>query len=74
MQQTKFQSFVEASLNTMSGFLISFAAWMYVVGPLFNVPHSARESFGITMFFTLLSIARSYAWRRAANWWHHRPR
>jgi len=71
-EQTRLESFVEASLNTASGFLLSFVAWITIVVPFFGLPFDIGESFGITCFFTVLSVARSYAWRRFFNRRVHR--
>lgn len=53
--------------HTLSGFLLSFLLWRYVVGPLYGIPRSATQELGVTMLFTVVSITRSYAWRRTFN-------
>jgi len=62
MKQSKKSSIVEISLNTGSGFIVSLVIttflmpYMKTVGP-----------FGITCIFTVVSLLRSYAWRRFFN-------
>jgi len=51
----------------MSGFLISWAAWVFIVAPFFGLPFDAGASFGITVFFTFLSLSRTYVIRRFFN-------
>jgi len=69
MSQSRKHSFLEALLNTASGFLIS-----YFVAELtftyFNFSASHKETFQITCIFTLVSIVRSYIWRRIFNYIH----
>ena len=68
--QTRRMSLLEASLNTATGFFISFLA-NFIVLPWFGHRVSIADSFWITAIFTTLSIARSYAWRRFMNWWQY---
>lgn len=66
MAQTRLTSLQEASLNTLSGFLISFIVSMIAM-PLFGLPVSIGQNLGLTMIFTVTSILRSYFWRRWFN-------
>jgi len=60
--QSKKSSIIEISLNTGSGFIVSLLItsllmpYMNDIGP-----------FGITCIFTVVSLVRSYAWRRFFN-------
>jgi biotin transporter BioY len=69
MAQSRKHSFLEALLNTASGFLIS-----YFVAELtfayFNFQTTHKDTFTITCIFTLVSIVRSYMWRRIFNYIH----
>jgi len=67
--QKRRHSIWEALLNTISGFLVSFFLSLAVL-PLFGFPASAGQAFSITMIFTVVSIVRSYFWRRLFNWLH----
>lgn len=66
--QSRKASMTEALLNTASGFIVSMMVWQFVVAPLYNIPVTLGQNLGITSIFTVVSIARSYAWRRLFNW------
>lgn len=67
--QSKRGSLVEACLNTASGFLVSFVATWFVY-PLFGHSFTLAQNAGIVAVFTVLSIVRSYVWRRVfVRWW-----
>lgn len=72
MSQSRTSSAIEIALNYASGFLIALAVWQWVAVPVFNIGTSAAQGAGVTLLFTGVSIARSYAWRRAFNWYHHK--
>jgi len=63
-KQSKLESFIEAFINTFSGWFISFLLWSFVIGPAFNIDTSIGENMLITAIFTVVSIIRSYFWRR----------
>jgi len=67
MNQSKLESFVEASANTASGFIVSYAFWLGVVVPLFDLTLSHGDNLLVTCMFTVLSVIRSYLWRRFFN-------
>jgi len=64
LKQSKVESAVEATLNTLSGFLLSLIAWVFIVAPFFGLPFDWGTSLGITVFFTFMSIGRNYLIRR----------
>lgn len=64
--QSKRQSLIEAATNTAVGFMISLAA-TFVIFPLVGVASTGGKNVLITLFFTAVSIARSYALRRFFN-------
>lgn len=71
--QSHKHSLVEAVLNTASGYVVSFLVWQFVAGPLvLGYRPDIGENFWITNIFTVVSVARSYIWRRAFNWLHTR--
>lgn len=70
--QSHLHSFLEACANTASGFLISLLT-ASIVFPLFGFQSNMSQNFAITSIFTVVSIARSYLWRRVFNC-IHRPR
>lgn len=65
--QSRAESLLEASLNTASGFIISLIVWRWVVAPTFGLPIDMGTNLLITGIFTVVSIARSYVWRRFFN-------
>lgn len=73
--QSKTQSLIEVVISTAVAFVISLALQHFIVSPAalrWDLLHSAQGSLAITIFFTLVSLIRSYVFRRVFNWWHHR--
>lgn len=68
--QSKRQSMIESWASTAVGFLISLAVWALIVNPLYGLETSAKEGFGITVIFTVVSIIRGYYTRRFFNKLH----
>jgi hypothetical protein len=64
--QSQWESFMETFLNTASGFAISWLLTTWVL-PLYGFAISAGQGFQITCIFTVISIFRSYLWRRTFN-------
>jgi hypothetical protein len=58
---------LEASLNTASGFVVSLLVWQWGVAPMFGLPVSWETNIYITGVFTVVSVVRSYLWRRFFN-------
>lgn len=71
MTQTRAWSLIEASANTASGFVISWIVGM-VVYPLLGWAASAGQTATVVGIFTVISIVRSYLWRRTFNRFHHK--
>lgn len=67
MQQSKLESWLETGVNIATGFALAWAAWQWIVLPIWGYDSSPADNFNITMFFTVISIARSYLWRRYFN-------
>lgn len=66
MNQTRLGSLIEAIFNIIIGFAINWTANMAIL-PLFGFHVSGAQAFGIGMFFTVISVARSYLVRRFFN-------
>lgn len=66
MNQTKLQSFVEAVFNTAIGFVVAMASQILVF-PLFGIHVPIETNLGISAWFTLISVVRSYVIRRWFN-------
>lgn len=65
--QTRLESLVEACINTATGFAVSYATWIWVAGPLFDIDIGYGGTFWLTCIFTVVSILRQYVWRRFFN-------
>ena len=66
MNQTRKGSFVEACINTAIGFWMSLILSM-IVYPMFGHTFTLSQNVGITVIFTVASIARGYVVRRFFN-------
>lgn len=66
MSQTRRHSALEAVANTAAGFVISMGVGE-IAFPLCGVDVSLHQNFALTCIFTVSSLARSYALRRAFN-------
>ena len=64
--QSQWESVMETVLNTASGFAISWLLTTWVL-PLYGFAVSASQGFQITCIFTVISVLRSYLWRRTFN-------
>ncbi len=66
MTQTRLGSLIEACANIVIGFAINWSANM-VIFPLFGYPISPGKAFHIGLWFTVISLIRTYALRRWFN-------
>jgi hypothetical protein len=66
MNQTRLGSLIEALANVAIGFAINWTANMLIL-PLFGFHVTGAQAFGIGVFFTVISVARSYVLRRWFN-------
>lgn len=64
--QSRLSSLVEVSVNTASGFLISLIT-SAIIFPMFGFTPSVGQNVQIVGIFTVVSIVRSYVWRRVFN-------
>lgn len=71
MSQSRRASLLEAAANMVSGFVLSYLAGL-VIYPMLGWQVSASTNLVAVFLFTIISLIRSYLWRRAFNWWHHR--
>ena len=65
--QTRWQSFIEQTINIISGLLLSVFIVQPLSFPLFDIVTTSSQNFQMALIFTLISIARSYVWRRYFN-------
>ena len=70
--QTRWQSMVEAFLNTLTGYIISVVAQVLIF-PHYGIHLGLGENMQIVTIFTAIGIVRSYFWRRFFNH-RHRPK
>ena len=66
MEQTKLVSLIEVFLNIGSGFILSLFVWQILAG-FYGIPMPLSRNVEITTIFTVVSITRSYIWRRFFN-------
>ena len=64
--QSRLASFIEALTNVAIGFLISLVGQV-VVSHWYNLPLNFAQNMQIVLFFTVLSVIRSYMLRRLFN-------
>lgn len=62
-QQTRVGSAIEAVLNIGSGFVVALITWQ-ALAYLLDIPMPLTKNLFITTIFTLVSLTRSYLWRR----------
>jgi hypothetical protein len=66
MSQSRRGSLTEACLNTASGFIVSLVVWHWLCR-WYAIPMPFSQNLEITAVFTVVSILRSYIWRRVFN-------
>ncbi len=64
--QTKFQSFIESLTNILIGYLTAICSQLAIF-PLFNINIPIQDNLLIGLYFTLISLVRSYLIRRYFN-------
>lgn len=66
MKQSRVISFIEASLNTQLGFLVSFLIWPIAAWAT-GIEYTTQQHWAVVAIFTLSSVIRGYAIRRFFN-------
>jgi uncharacterized membrane protein (DUF485 family) len=66
MSQSRLSSFYEACMNIAIGFSINWVANLLIL-PIFGFNVTGGQAFGIGVFFTAISLVRSYVIRRWFN-------
>lgn len=61
-EQSKKSTLLEVGLNTASGFIVSLILTSILMPYIVSI-----GAFGITCIFTVVSLVRSYTWRRFFN-------
>lgn len=64
-KQSRIESALEQVVNLTSGVILAYLAWLYIIPAIWPAHASPPgEAFGITIFFTVISLFRGYFWRR----------
>lgn len=71
--QTRSQSMIESVANVAIGYFVAIGAQM-VIFPAMGIRVELKDNLIIGLFFTAVSIARSYAVRRIFNKLHNREK
>lgn len=64
--QTKTQSFIESCINILIGYFVALLSQI-VIFPLFDIHVSLGDNLLIGVYFTIISLFRSYFVRRFFN-------
>ena len=64
--QTKYQSFIESLTNILIGYLTALLSQLLIF-PLFNIYVTFQDNLLIGLYFTIISLIRSYLVRRYFN-------
>ena len=64
--QTKFQSFIESLVNISIGYFTAISSQMLIF-PMFNINIPIQDNLLIGLYFTGISLVRSYIVRRYFN-------
>jgi len=67
--QSRRHSALEAVANVAVGYGVALLSQL-VIFALMGIDASLRQNVVIGLWFTAVSLVRSYALRRAFNWWH----
>ena len=64
--QTKYQSFIESLINILIGYLTALLSQVLIF-PLFDINVTFQDNLLIGLYFTIISLIRSYLVRRYFN-------
>ena len=68
--QSRRQSPIESFVNVGVGYGVALLS-QFIIFPQFGIRVTLAENLWICGWFTVISLLRSYALRRAFNGWHH---
>ena len=66
MKQTKIESLIESLVNILIGYLTALFS-QFLIFPLFDINIPLSDNLLIGLYFTIISLARSYLIRRYFN-------
>ena len=58
---------LESCLNVASGLVLSYLLLAFLIKPVYELDIDYTENFEIVLAFTVLSVIRSWTWRRIMN-------
>lgn len=64
--QSRFESFLESTFNIIAGFIIAVVSQRYIF-PLYGVHMPLSTNIWVTFWLTIISMIRSYCFRRYFN-------
>jgi hypothetical protein len=64
--QSKKYSFIESCVNVAVGYFVALASQILIF-PIFDIDATIKDNLMIGLFFTVISIIRSYILRRVFN-------
>lgn len=64
--QTKLQSLIESFINILIGYMTAISS-QFLIFPLFDIYISIQDNLLIGLYFTIISLIRSYIIRRYFN-------
>lgn len=67
--QSRIGSLLEAHVNLVASYPITWMLYAWVIPPLFHMPVSKSQSLGLTVLFSVASFVRQFALRRFFVWW-----
>lgn len=67
--QSKTQSIIESISNVVIGYIVALLSQI-IVFPMFGIHIPLSDNIAIGLWFTVISIVRSYIVRRLFNKWH----
>ena len=67
--QSKKQSLFESIINVVIGYGVALLSQI-IIFPIFGMYPEIKDNIMIGLFFTVVSIIRSFALRRFFNWMH----
>lgn len=67
--QSKLHSFLESALNIVIGYIVAILSQL-IIFPFFGIHIPLHENLLMGLFFTVISLIRSYWIRRLFNKWH----
>lgn len=73
MSQTKTQSLIESIINILIGYTVAILSQL-IVFPMFDIEVPLSDNLMIGLWFTAISLARSYLVRRWFNFRHANKR